>query len=59
MRSAITAMKRTAMQICETQSLIDVEERIATLSEVFRLQNADELLQAEKRYLPTVEGSKI
>ncbi len=59
MRSAITAMKRTAMQICETQSLIDVEERIATLSEVFRLQNADELLQAEKRYLPAVEGSKI
>jgi phosphoenolpyruvate phosphomutase len=59
MRSAITAMKRTAMQICETQSLIDVEERIATLSEVFRLQNADELLQAEKRYLPAVERSKV
>jgi phosphoenolpyruvate phosphomutase len=59
MRSAITAMKRTAMQICETQSLIDVEERIATLSEVFRLQNADELLQAEKRYLPAVARSKI
>ena len=59
MRSAITAMKRTAMQICEAQSLIDVEERIATLSEVFRLQNADELLQAEKRYLPAVERSRV
>jgi phosphoenolpyruvate phosphomutase len=59
MRSAITAMKRTAMQIYEMQSLNDVEERIATLSEVFRLQNADELLQAEERYLPAVARSKI
>ncbi len=59
MRSAITAMKRTAMQIFETRSLNDVEERIATLTEVFRLQNADELLQAEKRYLPAVERSRI
>ncbi len=59
MRSAITALKRTAMQIYETQSLNGVEERIATLSEVFRLQNADELLQAEKKYFLAVERSRI
>ncbi len=55
MRSAITAMKRTAIQIYEMQSLNDVEERIATLSEVFELQDANELTQAEKKYLPAVE----
>lgn len=59
MRSAITALKRTAMQIYESQSLNGVEERIATLSEVFRLQNADELLQAEKRYFLAAERSRI
>jgi hypothetical protein len=33
-----------------------VENRIATLAEVFELQNADELQQAEKRYLPPTAG---
>ncbi len=55
MRSAITAMKRTAMQIYELQSLEGVEENIATLAEVFELQDANELIQAEKKYLPAIE----
>ena len=59
MRSAISAMRQTAMQIYDLQSLHAVEDRIATLAEVFELQNADELQQAEKRYLPpTAEHSK-
>jgi phosphoenolpyruvate phosphomutase len=52
MRSCITAMERTAQQIFEEQSLVRVEDRVAPLAEVFRLQGAWELEEAEKRYLP-------
>lgn len=52
LRSAITAMQRTAQRIFEEQSLIDIEERVASVGEVFRLQGAPELEEAEKRYLP-------
>ncbi len=57
MRSAITAMKKTALQIHEMQSLVDVEKKVATLAEVFELQEANELTQAEKKYLPAIEGN--
>ena len=57
MRSAIGAMRQTAMNIYDLQSLHEVEDRIATLAEVFELQNADELQQAEKRYLPSTAGN--
>jgi phosphoenolpyruvate phosphomutase len=49
-RSAITAMQTTAANIQSTRSLVESEGRIATVSEIFRLQGADELLEAEKRY---------
>ena len=49
-RSCITAMQATAKNIHETRSLVESEGRIATVSEIFRLQGADELLEAEKRY---------
>jgi len=50
LRSAITAMQTNARTILETQSLVDVEGRVATVAEIFRLQGADELLEAEKIY---------
>jgi phosphoenolpyruvate phosphomutase len=49
-RSAITAMQATARQIHDDETLLDVEGQVATVSEIFRLQGADELLEAEKRY---------
>jgi len=52
MRSAITAMQATSKQIFEDQSLINVEEDVATLKTVFRLQNANELKDTDKKYLP-------
>jgi phosphoenolpyruvate phosphomutase len=52
MRSCITAMQQTARQVYREQSLVGVEERVAPLAEVFRLQGAPELEEAEKRYLP-------
>ncbi|AYB37179.1 phosphoenolpyruvate mutase [Brevibacillus laterosporus] len=53
LRSSIVAMQQTSKQIFEEKSLIHVEENLATLDDVFRLQHADELKEAEKKYLPT------
>jgi phosphoenolpyruvate phosphomutase len=52
MRSSLAAMQATAKQIAADQSLINVEERVAPLQEVFRIQGEGELEAAEKRYLP-------
>ena len=49
-RSAVTAMQRTAREIRETETLTGVEDRIAPVSEIFRLQGDPELREAEKRY---------
>ena len=52
MRSAMTAMQQTAQQLQQEESLINVEDRLVTVKEVFRIQGAGELAEAEKRYLP-------
>ena len=49
-RANISAMQAMAKTIYENESLVDVEGRVATVSEIFRLQGAAELLDAEKRY---------
>jgi len=49
-RTAIAAMQATARTIRDTESLVDIEGRVATVAEIFRLQGADELLEAEKLY---------
>jgi phosphoenolpyruvate phosphomutase len=53
LRAAICAMQEAASTIRRTQSLLAVEDRVAPLEEVFRLQRAGELQDAERRYLPT------
>jgi phosphoenolpyruvate phosphomutase len=52
MRSALTAMKGTAAQIFKDQCLINVEDKVATVAEVFRMQGESELEHAESLYLP-------
>lgn len=52
LRAAITAMQNTTRQIYQDQSLLNIESHVVSVDEVFRLQRADELKQAEKRYLP-------
>ncbi len=51
-RSAIAAMQATCRQIFEEQSVAGIVEKVAPLKEIFRLQNAGELVEAEMRYLP-------
>ena len=53
-RSAISAMRETTRRIFNERSVRNVEDDIAPVKEVFRLQNADELMLAEERYLPRV-----
>ena len=57
-RSAVKVMQETTQRIYEDQSLINVESKVVSVSELFRLQGADELKEAEKKYLPT-SGKKV
>jgi phosphoenolpyruvate phosphomutase len=58
-RSSIAAMQATTRRIFEECSVQSVEDAIVPVKEVFRLQNADELMEAEERYLPrTAESAR-
>ncbi|MDQ4146086.1 MAG: phosphoenolpyruvate mutase [Pseudomonadota bacterium] len=50
-RAAVIGMQTVAREIQSTQAVADVEDRIASMTELFRLQGAEELAYAEKRYL--------
>jgi phosphoenolpyruvate phosphomutase len=52
LRSSLTAMQQVARKIYEEQSLLRVEDNIAPVHEVFRLQGETELRAAERKYLP-------
>jgi phosphoenolpyruvate phosphomutase len=53
MRSSLTAMQKTAKQIYQDQNLLNVEDGVVSVAEVFRIQGESELEVAEKLYLPT------
>ena len=53
LRASLSAMQRVAATIKDEQSLVNVEDRVAPLGDVFRLQGAEELQEAEKKYLTT------
>jgi phosphoenolpyruvate phosphomutase len=50
-RAAASAMQSVAKEIFETQTLVNVEDRIVSVNEIFRLQDADEYSAAERIYL--------
>lgn len=52
LRSSVTAMQKTARTLKEQEHLLSIEDKVAPVSEIFRLQNAAELQEAEERYLP-------
>ncbi len=55
LRAAIPAMQACAATLAREQTLLSVEDRIAPVAEIFRLQGASELEAAEERYLPRRE----
>jgi phosphoenolpyruvate phosphomutase len=52
LRAAVAAMQKTARTLKEHEHLLSIEDKVAPVSEIFRLQNAAELQEAEDRYLP-------
>ena len=52
LRAVIPAMQGVAAELARTHSLLGIEGRVAPLREVFRLQRAEELVEAEERYAP-------
>ena len=51
-RSSIESMQQTAASIIQKKSVVALEDKIASVSEIFRLQGVSELLEAEEMYLP-------
>ncbi|WP_454763853.1 phosphoenolpyruvate mutase [Cupriavidus campinensis] len=55
-RVAASSMQAVAKEIHDSETLVNVEDRIASVNEIFRLQDADEYSAAEKIYL---SGSQV
>jgi phosphoenolpyruvate phosphomutase len=51
-RASIAAMQKAAAAIRDADSVLGIEDTIVPVSEIFRLQGAAELEQAEQLYLP-------
>ncbi len=58
-RAAVSAMEDVSKQIFENNSILDVEDKIAGMSEIFSLQGADELEDASEKYLTTKSTSSV
>ncbi len=60
-RAATSSMQAVAREIHESETLVNVEERIASVDEIFRLQNAEEYSAAERLYLSSARraGSAV
>lgn len=58
LRAALDAMQSISQQIFKQQSLIEVEDKVASVEEIFRLQGAVELQEAERKYLPSPDARK-
>lgn len=52
LRGATRTMQGIAARIHKERSLAGIEGEVVSVKEIFRLQQADELKEAEKRYLP-------
>jgi phosphoenolpyruvate phosphomutase len=57
-RSATSAMQSVAKEIFASQTLVNIEDRIVPVDEIFRLQDADEYCAAERLYLSASTTSR-
>ena len=57
-RAATAAMQSVAREIHTQETLVNVEDRVASVNEIFRLQDADEYSAAERLYLAASESSR-
>jgi phosphoenolpyruvate phosphomutase len=56
MRASVAAMRNIAATIGVEESLIGVEDKIATVKDLFHLARNSELEEAERKYLPSPEA---
>jgi phosphoenolpyruvate phosphomutase len=56
LRASIDAMQKISRQIYQDESLTGVVRHVATVEEIFRLQGAEELKAAEKKYLSSCKN---
>ena len=52
LRAAVTTMQHTAKTLYAQEHLLSIEDHVVPVGEIFRLQDAAELQEAERRYLP-------
>ncbi|HWW78263.1 MAG TPA: phosphoenolpyruvate mutase [Steroidobacteraceae bacterium] len=57
-RSATSAMQSVAKEVFASQTLVNIEDRIVSVDEIFRLQDADEYSAAERLYLAASTTSR-
>lgn len=57
MRASIRHMQNIASSIYSQQNISCIEDKVAPVKEVFRLQGVEELSRAEKNYLPQVSAT--
>jgi phosphoenolpyruvate phosphomutase len=53
LRTVVTALQQNLGTLRRTLDLMSIEKSIAPVSEIFRLQNVQELKSSEERYLPS------
>ena len=58
LRSAVTAMQATARRVHREKSIRNMEKKIASVAEVFRLQDVQEYRASEYRYLPRAQQTR-
>ncbi len=51
LRSAVAVMEKTSRAIFASESLVDIEDKIASINHIFDLQGVDELDRAQQLYL--------
>ena len=58
LRAVIRAVHQTSQRIFEEQRLVDVEESIASVADVFELAGEPEMAAAERHYMPSGPGMR-
>ncbi|ABE54447.1 2,3-dimethylmalate lyase [Shewanella denitrificans OS217] len=59
LRASVKAIRETAEIVFKEKSLVSVENKVASLAEIFRLNGEHEMEQIEKRYLQEADSSNI
>ena len=55
-RTVVSALRENLRTLRASADLMSVEGRIASVEEIFRLQGADELCRAERKYVDRTHG---